>query len=105
MTDTKANAGTVTELTSAGTPVSPNATTSPAFVGGFLHTYDGASGIAIDGSGNVWVGNSYAAASSTANGYITEIVGAADPVITPYASNLPATAGGSVTTNTIGTRP
>ncbi len=96
-TDYKASAGLVSELSSTGADVSPSA--------GFVHTYDGAYGIAIDASGNVWVGNSYAAASGSALGYVTEIVGQAAPVITPYAKNLPSTAGGSVTTNTIGTRP
>jgi hypothetical protein len=51
----------------------------------------------VDGSGNVWVAN---------YGYysVTEIVGAAAPVITPIAAGLPATptADGS---SSLGTRP
>jgi len=38
-------------------------------------------GIAIDGSGNVWVGNVY-------SDYITELIGAATPVVTPVVANL-----------------
>lgn len=85
------NGGTVTELSSLGAATSPSV--------GFDHTFNGASSIAVDGSGNVWVGNSGAAAPSA---FITEIVGAAGPAITPLAANLPAMSGGS---NTIGTRP
>jgi hypothetical protein len=77
-------------LTPLGAAVSPSA--------GFLHTYNGPVGIGIDASGNVWLGNNTAAPS----GFITEIVGAAGPTITPYAANLPATANGA---NTIGNRP
>ena len=88
------NAGTVSELTGAGLPVSPST--------GFTHTFNSAEGIAIDPSGNVWVGNAAAAATATVNGYLTEILGQAVPVITPAAANLPLTAGGA---NTIGTRP
>jgi hypothetical protein len=90
------SAGTVAEFNNAGTALSPST--------GFAHTYKGSESIAIDGSGNVWIGNA-AAASGTANGFITEIVGAAGPVVTPYAANLPPVAGGTVTVNTIGTRP
>ncbi|MGD0797121.1 MAG: hypothetical protein ABR910_05290 [Acidobacteriaceae bacterium] len=92
------NAGSVSELTSAGVPVSPSS--------GYAHTYAGAEGIAIDGSGNVWIGNSTngAAASSSVNGFFTEIVGAAAPVVTPLAAGLPTTHGGAGT-NTLGTRP
>jgi hypothetical protein len=91
LTNYASGGGTVTELTPAGAPVSPSA--------GFVHNFSGAEGIAIDGAGNVWVGNYSAAAPSA---FITEIVGAAGPVITPYSANLPATAGGA---NTIGNRP
>jgi hypothetical protein len=46
-------------------------------------------GIAIDGSGNIWVSNGAA--------FVTEFVGAAVPVVTPIAAG--------VKNNTIGTRP
>jgi hypothetical protein len=83
--------GTVSEFTSAGASMSPS--------GGFAHTYSGATGIAIDASGNVWVGNANATAP---NGFITEIVGASGPSLTPYSANLPTMPNG---TNTIGNRP
>jgi hypothetical protein len=91
LTNYASGAGTVTELTPAGVPVSPS--------NGFAHTFSGAEGIAIDASGNVWVGNYSTAAP---NSFITEIVGASGPTITPYSANLPTTAGGG---NTIGNRP
>jgi len=90
ITNSNGSNGSVTELTAMGTAVSPSA--------GFLHTYNGPVGIGIDASGNVWLGNSTAAPT----GFITEIVGAAGPTITPYSANLPATANG---VNTIGNRP
>jgi hypothetical protein len=86
-----ANGGSVTELTPNGAAVSPSI--------GFAHTFAGAQSIAIDASGNVWVGNSSAAAPSS---FITEIIGAAGPAITPLAANLPVSPGGS---NTISSRP
>jgi hypothetical protein len=87
-------AGSVTELTSAGAAVSPSS--------GFSHTYAGAYYMAIDNSGNVWIGNRSATASGTAQGFITEIVGAAGPVVTPLAAGLPTAAGGA---NSLGKRP
>jgi hypothetical protein len=90
ITNNSGSTGSVTELTPQGVAVSPSV--------GFLHTYSGPVGIGIDASGNVWLGNSSAAPT----GYITEIVGAGGPTITPYAANLPATANG---VNTIGNRP
>jgi sugar lactone lactonase YvrE len=86
--------GTVSELTGSGKAISPSS--------GFTHTFNGATGLAIDGAGNVWIGNSTATASGTTAGYITEIVGEAAPVVTPLAAGLPAVAGGQ---NTLGTRP
>jgi hypothetical protein len=86
--------GTVSEMSNTGTPISPSA--------GFAHTFSGASGLAIDRSGDVWIGNSGATASPTAQGYITEIVGQAVPVFTPLSAGLPATSGGA---NKIGIRP
>jgi hypothetical protein len=91
ITNYTATGGTVSELTPTGSPVSPSV--------GFTHTFSGATGIAIDASGNVWVGNAGTAAPTS---FITEIVGASGPTITPYSSNLPTTPGG---VNTIGNRP
>jgi len=86
--------GNVFAYSATGTALSPT--------GGFVHTYKEPYGIAIDPSGNVWVGNENAAATATVQGYVTEIVGAAVPVVTPIAAGLPTTAGG---TSTLGTRP
>jgi len=91
ITNYATNGGSVTQLNAAGAAVSPSI--------GYAHTYSGATGIAIDASGNVWVGNASAAAPS---GFITEIVGASGPVRTPYSANLPTTPNG---TNTIGNLP
>jgi hypothetical protein len=93
-TDFSTGSGAVSELTYSGAPVSPST--------GFTHTFNGATGLAIDGSGNVWIGNSTAAASSTVAGYVTEIVGQAAPLTTPLSAALPGIAGGP---NTLGTRP
>jgi hypothetical protein len=82
--------GSVTELTATGAAVSP--------ANGLVHTYNGPVGIGIDGSGNVWLGNASAAPAA----FITEIVGAAGPAITPYSANLPVSGGGA---NKIGSRP
>jgi hypothetical protein len=93
-TDFTSGSGAVSELTYSGTPISPST--------GFTHTFNGATGLAIDGSGNVWIGNSTAAASSTVAGYVTEIIGQAAPLTTPLSAALPALAGGA---NMLGTRP
>jgi hypothetical protein len=87
ITNYASGAGTITELSPSGAPISPSK--------GFAHTFAGAEGVALDASGNVWVGN-------YSSSIITEIIGAAGPSITPYAANLPATAGGA---NTIGNLP
>jgi DNA-binding beta-propeller fold protein YncE len=58
----------------SGSPISPSTGyTSPGF--------DVPASIAIDGSGNVWVGNGEA-------GTVTELIGAATPVVTPVVANL-----------------
>lgn len=64
--------------------------TSPAF--------SNAAALAIDGSGNIWVAN-----FQGTNG-ISELIGAAAPVVTPIAAGLPATPY-SNGTSTMGTRP
>jgi hypothetical protein len=84
--------GAVSEIATSNSIFSNGgATLSPAggygSVTGTLLTarnYNQTSGLALDASGNVWVG----AGSGSA---ITEIVGLATPVITPIAANLPAT--------------
>jgi ligand-binding sensor domain-containing protein len=93
ITNYASGGGSLTELSPLGVPVSPSA--------GFTHTFAGADSIAIDASGNVWVGNSGTVAAAP-NGFLTEIIGAAGPTITPYSANLPAIAGGA---NTIGNKP
>jgi hypothetical protein len=98
----------VSAFTNSGTALSPS--------GGFTtSTFWEPYMIAVDPSGNVWLGNynspgtasiaGCAPGSSvgvTPYGCITEIVGAAVPVVTPIAAGLPSTAGGTMK---IGTRP
>jgi hypothetical protein len=82
--------GGVSEFSNAGVALSG----ATAYTdGGLNQPY----GIAIDGSGNVWVAN---------YGYysVTEIIGAAAPVITPIAAGLPATPTADGSSN-LGTRP
>lgn len=70
------NGNTVSAFTNAGVALSPS-------TGYGLNSGSGLYGpvnIAIDGSGNVWVTNY--------NGSLTELVGAASPVVTPLAANL-----------------
>jgi len=74
-------AGSVVELSSAGAYISP--------VAGYTHTNYDSESLAIDASGNVWVG-SEGTATGTHSNTITEIFGIATPVITPIAANLPA---------------
>ncbi len=96
---TSSTTGSVTEVTPAGTFLSP-ATSS-----GFAHTFLSPDGIAIDGSGNVWVGNNGGTTPGSATppaNFITEIVGQAVPVVTPIAAGLPSVAGGA---NRLATRP
>jgi hypothetical protein len=93
ITNYASGAGSITELSPLGVPVSPSV--------GFTHTFSGPGAIAIDASGNVWIGNS-GTSTAAPNGFFTEIIGAAGPTITPYSANLPATAGGA---NTIGNKP
>jgi streptogramin lyase len=52
---------------------------------------------ALDGSGDIWVANG-------GNNTVTEVIGAATPVITPIAAGLPATPTGNGSSN-LGTRP
>ena len=95
--------GALVEAANTGALLSPAAT-------GFLHTYYYPTGVAIDPSGNVWIGSDkavsatataansaapYGPGGAAAGGYITEILGAAVPVVTPIAAGLPTTAGGT----------
>ena len=92
-------AGPIVEAAATGATLSPSV--------GFLHTYHFPQGIAVDPSGNVWIGSDtgYTGAATAAGtngpggaaagGYITEIIGAAVPVVTPIAAGLPTTAGGT----------
>jgi hypothetical protein len=88
----------VTELANTGasgvaTAVSPTSTaagtgTTVTNNGGFqkaISVLAAPRGVAIDGSGNVWVSNTL---SSTQTAWITEIVGAAAPVVTPLSIAL-----------------
>jgi len=75
----------VSEFSNSGSTISP----STGFTGGGMSK---PYGIAVDGSGNVWVTNNASGSNS-----ITEIVGAAAPLVTP----LSVAAGN----NTLGVRP
>lgn len=66
--------GSLSEYTPNGTPI----TIFGGYIGGGqTGLFDG---MAIDGSGNIWVSNN--------SGYVTEYVGAAAPVVTPTVGNL-----------------
>jgi hypothetical protein len=60
--------GNITELSGAGTPITGSSGYEPGY---------GAGPMAIDGSGDVWVAGT---------GSVTEIIGAATPVVTPLAT-------------------
>lgn len=81
--NTATGVGSISEITNTGTPLSP----STGYVPGPLYS---PTGIAVDGSGNVWIANN----SST---QVTEIIGAATPVVTPLVTG--------VTNNTLATKP
>jgi hypothetical protein len=78
------NGNTVSVFTNSGTALTNN----PAYgIGSGIY---GPVNVAVDGSGNVWVTNY--------NGSLTQLVGAAAPVVTPIADNL-VTPYGSGTVN------
>jgi len=82
-----ANNGTSTVPT-AVSPTSIVGTTTITNSGGFQKATTVLSGprcVAIDGSGNIWVTNSN---SATLSNWVTEIVGAAGPVVTPLSIAL-----------------
>ena len=93
VTNAVSSAGSVFGYSSAGVALTPTV--------GLTHTFKTADGIAVDRSGNIWVGNQ-SAASASAQGYVTEIVGGAVPVLTPISAGLPVTAGG---TNKLASKP
>lgn len=53
--------------------------------------------VAIDGSGNVWIGNLSGTGAAQITGSVTELIGAATPVVTPLSVG--------VKNNTLGTKP
>lgn len=86
---------TVTEISGAGVVLSP----VYGYGGGGL---DYPTGVAIDGSGNVWIANR--SGGPQYSGSVTELIGAGTPVVTPIAAGLPATPTTNGTSN-LGTRP
>jgi sugar lactone lactonase YvrE len=84
-------AGSVAELSSTGSILSGD--NGFGYNDNSIATPDA---IAIDGSGNVWIGN-LLGNGAAANGSVTELVGAAAPVVTPLAVG--------VENNTLGTQP
>jgi sugar lactone lactonase YvrE len=109
ITDEGSSAGAVSQFANTGVALSPT--------NGYLHQFYYPDGIAIDPSGNVWIGTeasstrTAAAASGSLSGvgtggYVTEILGAAVPVITPIAAGLThstATATATVTNGAVKT--
>jgi hypothetical protein len=85
---------TVSGINNAGVQITPT-TTANVNPGGYTHNYGTPRGIAVDGSGNIWVPNFVATTSST--NQITEIVGASVPVYTPL--------GAAPANNRLGTLP
>jgi len=90
--DTAASSGlyAVSEFTHTGVALSPTSTTGTTTVtnnGGYQKAATvlaGPRGIAIDPSGNLWITNT----ASTANNWVTEMVGAAVPVVTPVSAKI-----------------
>ena len=58
--------------------------------------------MALDGSGNAWIGNSGYPCEAVDS--VLEFIGVATPVITPIAAGLPATPTANGSSN-LGTRP
>jgi streptogramin lyase len=84
--------GSVTELSPTGSILSGS--NGYGFNGGSV---DLPVTVAIDGSGNVWIGNLSGTGNAGTTGSITELIGAAAPVVTPLSVG--------VKNNTLGTRP
>jgi secreted PhoX family phosphatase len=107
-----ANSGnnSVTELSNAGTILSgTNGYTGGAIAGTQLSGVSNYTGgamfvpdaIAVDGSGDVWIAS---AGNNPSQSFVTVLIGAATPVITPIAAGLPSTPTVNGTSN-LGTRP
>ncbi len=92
-----ANPGAVLRYSSAGALISPS--TGYTANGAVVTSGDVPEGLAVDGSGNLWVTGYIFDANYNAqpNAYVTELIGIAGPVVTPI---VVAAAGG-----TLGTRP
>jgi hypothetical protein len=87
----------IIELSSAGTLLStPNGYQGISTGNGYDGILDFPVGIAVDGSGNVWVADQV--------GHVAELIGAAAPVITPIVAGLPQTPTTNGMSN-LGTRP
>jgi hypothetical protein len=91
----------VTEIANDGLILSGTTGYLGGYAGGGL---DYPSGLAIDGSGNVWVTNYFLDGNTLNGNSVTEIIGVATPVITPICAGLPATPTANGTSN-LGTRP
>jgi len=93
-------AGNVWLANQSGNSVSEFNSSGTAITGSNGYTCAGCmnspAGPVIDGSGNVWVANN--------NNTITQLIGAATPVITPIVAGLPLTLTGNGSSN-LGTRP
>jgi hypothetical protein len=86
--------GRLVEYTNSGTLLSPGMGFTGSNVIPVVPEVPG--GIAVDGSGNIWIAGSNFVDSSLPN-YVAEVVGLAAPVVTPRAT--------ATTNNTLGTRP
>jgi streptogramin lyase len=84
--------GSLVEFNNAGTNLGPDSGFSGSNV--IPNTPQPPEGIAIDGSGNVWIAGT---TQGTLPNYVAEVIGIAAPVVTPRAT--------AVTNNTLGTRP
>ena len=71
----------VSAFTNAGANISPASGFSGGVNGSSARSYNASRGIAVDGSGNVWVANTGAT-------YVTVLVGAATPTVTPLALGI-----------------
>lgn len=91
------NGYSVSEFSSTGTPI----TGANGYTGGNISD---PSAVAVDGSGNVWIADGNGNDAGGEESAITELIGAATPVITPIAAGLPSTPSSNGTSR-LGTRP
>jgi hypothetical protein len=75
--DNTGTKGALSEFTNKGAALSP----ATGYASSGLHW---PLGVAVDGSGDVWTANQ-------GSNFVTELIGAATPVVTPIAAGLPAT--------------